>query len=183
MQIISWIIGTLLQWYIWIPIVDNPDVFAWRNYRKIEDFTPVESDAFWFWKSHAPTTSKSLPPNSYSLHCTEFFATIKNCDYLADTKNISALKSPQSMGKFAFTFGCQKPCKVLSKDRFILNIQPSNSPSRRRLYRARARPRSCLLDRIDINHRRIPSNSHLPKLRSRPAGGHYGHVGEIGNHR
>ena len=57
---------------------------------------------FWFWKSHAPTTSKNLLPSNYSLHYTEFFAIIKNCDYLADTKSTSALKSPQSMGKFAF---------------------------------------------------------------------------------
>ena len=43
MQIISWIIGTLLQWYIWMPIVAILMFLTWRNYRKIEDFTPVES--------------------------------------------------------------------------------------------------------------------------------------------
>ena len=43
MQIISWIIGTLLQWYVWIPIVAVLMFLTWRNYRKIEDFTPVES--------------------------------------------------------------------------------------------------------------------------------------------
>lgn len=43
MQIISWIIGTLLQWYIWMPIVAVLMFLTWRNYRKIEDFTPVES--------------------------------------------------------------------------------------------------------------------------------------------
>ena len=43
MQIISWIIGTLLQWYIWMPIVAVLMFLTWRNHRKIEDFTPVES--------------------------------------------------------------------------------------------------------------------------------------------
>ena len=43
MQIISWIISTLLQWYIWMPIVAVLMFLTWRNYRKIEDFTPVES--------------------------------------------------------------------------------------------------------------------------------------------
>ena len=43
MQIISWLIGTLLQWYVWIPIVAVLMFLTWRNYRKIEDFTPVES--------------------------------------------------------------------------------------------------------------------------------------------
>lgn len=43
MQIISWIIGTLLQWYVWMPIVAVLMFLTWRNYRKIEDFTPVES--------------------------------------------------------------------------------------------------------------------------------------------
>ena len=43
MQIISWIIGTLLQWYIWMPIVAVLMFLTWRNYRKIEDFTPIES--------------------------------------------------------------------------------------------------------------------------------------------
>ena len=43
MQIISWIISTLLQWYVWMPIVAVLMFLTWRNYRKIEDFTPVES--------------------------------------------------------------------------------------------------------------------------------------------
>jgi hypothetical protein len=43
MQIISWIISTLLQWYVWMPIVAILMFLTWRNYRKIEDFTPVES--------------------------------------------------------------------------------------------------------------------------------------------
>ena len=43
MQIISWIISTLLQWYVWMPIVAVMMFLTWRNYRKIEDFTPVES--------------------------------------------------------------------------------------------------------------------------------------------
>ena len=43
MQLISWIIGTLLQWYVWLPIVAVLVFLTWRNYRKIEDFTPVES--------------------------------------------------------------------------------------------------------------------------------------------
>ena len=43
MQLISWIIGTLLQWYVWLPIVAILVFLTWRNYRKIEDFTPVES--------------------------------------------------------------------------------------------------------------------------------------------
>ena len=43
MQLISWIIGTLLQWYVWLPIVAVLVFLTWRNYRKIEDFTPVKS--------------------------------------------------------------------------------------------------------------------------------------------
>ena len=43
MQIISWIIGTLLQWYVWMPIVAVLVFLTWRNYRRIEEFTPVES--------------------------------------------------------------------------------------------------------------------------------------------
>ena len=43
MQIISWIIGTLLQWYVWMPIVTVLVFLTWRNYRRIEEFTPVES--------------------------------------------------------------------------------------------------------------------------------------------
>jgi hypothetical protein len=43
MQLISWIIGTLLQWYVWLPIVAVLVFLTWRNYRKIEDFMPVES--------------------------------------------------------------------------------------------------------------------------------------------
>ena len=43
MQIISWIIGTLLQWYVWMPIVAVLVFLTWRNYRRIEEFTPIES--------------------------------------------------------------------------------------------------------------------------------------------
>ena len=43
MQIISWIIGTLLQWYVWMPIVAVLVFLTWRNYRIIEEFTPIES--------------------------------------------------------------------------------------------------------------------------------------------
>ena len=43
MQIISWIIGTLLQWYVWMPIVAVLVFLTWRNYRRIEEFAPVES--------------------------------------------------------------------------------------------------------------------------------------------
>ena len=43
MQIISWIIGTLLQWYVWMPIVAVLVFLTWRNYRRIEEFTPAES--------------------------------------------------------------------------------------------------------------------------------------------
>ena len=43
MQIISWIIGTLLQWYVWMPIVAVLVFLTWRNYQRIGEFTPVES--------------------------------------------------------------------------------------------------------------------------------------------
>ena len=33
----------LLQWYVWMPIVAVLVFLTWRNYRRIEEFTPVES--------------------------------------------------------------------------------------------------------------------------------------------
>lgn len=43
MAFLSWIIETLLQWYVWIPIVLVLGYLTWRNYRQIEAVKSVES--------------------------------------------------------------------------------------------------------------------------------------------
>lgn len=44
MNIIGEIIGWLLQWYVWLPIVLTLSFLTWRNYRKVEVAETVESD-------------------------------------------------------------------------------------------------------------------------------------------
>ncbi len=43
MGILSWLFDTLLQWYVWMPIVAVLVYLTWRNNRKIEAIRPVES--------------------------------------------------------------------------------------------------------------------------------------------
>ncbi|HRJ06526.1 MAG TPA: type IV secretion system DNA-binding domain-containing protein [Candidatus Saccharibacteria bacterium] len=43
MSILSWIIETLLQWYVWVPIVLVLLVAAWRNYRVAPPLSEAES--------------------------------------------------------------------------------------------------------------------------------------------
>ena len=44
MQIVSWIIGTVLQWYVWLPLTLLLSFLAWRNYRRAANvFQPNES--------------------------------------------------------------------------------------------------------------------------------------------
>ncbi len=43
MQIISWLFGTLLQWYVWIPIVGILSFLTWRNYKRAEELAPIDS--------------------------------------------------------------------------------------------------------------------------------------------
>jgi hypothetical protein len=44
MGIISAIIGFLLQWYVWIPVVLLFSFLTWRNYRKVDTAKTIESD-------------------------------------------------------------------------------------------------------------------------------------------
>lgn len=43
MEFISWIIGILLSWYVWVPIVLILGYMTWQNYRKIDAIRAVES--------------------------------------------------------------------------------------------------------------------------------------------
>lgn len=43
MEIISSIIGLLLSWYVWLPLVLILGYLTWRNYQKIDAVKPVES--------------------------------------------------------------------------------------------------------------------------------------------
>ena len=44
MGILSWLFDTLLQWYVWMPIVGVLLYLTWRNNQKIETIRAVESD-------------------------------------------------------------------------------------------------------------------------------------------
>ena len=123
MQIISWIISTLLQWYVWMPIVAVLMFLTWRNYRKIEDFTPVESVLLVL---EIPRTN-----DKQELAAEQLFASLHGI--LRDNKELRLSGGHQEHisfeiasvnGQIRFYVWVPKPCKVLSKDRFILNIQP-----------------------------------------------------------
>ena len=43
MEVISWIIGFLLQWYVWLPIVLILGYLTWKNYQRIDAVKAVES--------------------------------------------------------------------------------------------------------------------------------------------
>lgn len=43
MEIISWIIGLLLSWYVWVPTVLVLGYLTWRNYQRIDAIRAVES--------------------------------------------------------------------------------------------------------------------------------------------
>lgn len=43
MEIISWIIGLLLSWYVWLPVVAVLGYLTWRNYQRIDAVKAVES--------------------------------------------------------------------------------------------------------------------------------------------
>lgn len=43
MQIISWFFETILQWYVWIPIVSILSFLTWRNYKRAEELAPIDS--------------------------------------------------------------------------------------------------------------------------------------------
>lgn len=43
MEIFSWLISLLLQWYIWIPLVAVLSYLTWRNYQQIDDAADIES--------------------------------------------------------------------------------------------------------------------------------------------
>lgn len=44
MGILSWLFETILQWYVWLPIVGILVYLTWRNNRKIEAVRSIESD-------------------------------------------------------------------------------------------------------------------------------------------
>ena len=43
MEIISWFIGLLLKWYVWMPLVAVLSYLTWRNYQQIDRLETVES--------------------------------------------------------------------------------------------------------------------------------------------
>ena len=43
MEVISWIIGTLLQWYVWVPLVVVLSYLTWRNYQSMDQVDQTES--------------------------------------------------------------------------------------------------------------------------------------------
>ena len=43
MEIISWFIGLLLKWYIWVPLVAVLSYLTWRNYKQIDQADFVDS--------------------------------------------------------------------------------------------------------------------------------------------
>lgn len=43
MEVISWIIGLLLQWYVWVPVVLLLAYLTWRNYQRIDTVKSIES--------------------------------------------------------------------------------------------------------------------------------------------
>lgn len=43
MEIFSWIIGLLLSWYIWLPVVLVLGFLTWRNYQRIDTIKAIES--------------------------------------------------------------------------------------------------------------------------------------------
>jgi hypothetical protein len=43
MEIISWIIGLLLSWYVWLPAVLILGYLTWRNYQRIDAVKSIES--------------------------------------------------------------------------------------------------------------------------------------------
>lgn len=43
MEIISWLIGLLLSWYVWVPVVLILGYLTWRNYQRIDTVKAIES--------------------------------------------------------------------------------------------------------------------------------------------
>ncbi len=43
MEIVSWIIGLLLSWYVWVPVVLVLGFLTWRNYQRVDAIRAVES--------------------------------------------------------------------------------------------------------------------------------------------
>ena len=43
MEVISWIIGLLLSWYVWLPVVLVLGYLTWRNYQRIDAVRAIES--------------------------------------------------------------------------------------------------------------------------------------------
>jgi hypothetical protein len=43
MEVISWIIGLLLSWYVWLPVVLVLGYLTWRNYQRIDTVKSIES--------------------------------------------------------------------------------------------------------------------------------------------
>ncbi len=43
MNVISWLIGTITQWYVWVPLTTLLLLLAWRNTRQPKTTNPVES--------------------------------------------------------------------------------------------------------------------------------------------
>ncbi|MDB5184171.1 MAG: hypothetical protein JWO07_852 [Candidatus Saccharibacteria bacterium] len=43
MEIFSWIIGLLLSWYVWVPVVLILGYLTWRNYQKVDAVRAIES--------------------------------------------------------------------------------------------------------------------------------------------
>ncbi len=43
MEIISWLVGLLLKWYVWMPLVAILSYLTWRNYKQIDQHEMVDS--------------------------------------------------------------------------------------------------------------------------------------------
>lgn len=42
-ELLSWIIGLLLQWYVWLPLVAVLSYLTWKNYRQVDHIEATES--------------------------------------------------------------------------------------------------------------------------------------------
>ena len=67
MGILSWLFETILQWYVWLPIVGVLVYLTWQNNRKIEAVRSIESDLL-ILEIPKANDKKELAAEIFSLH-------------------------------------------------------------------------------------------------------------------
>ena len=117
MEIFSWTITLLMQWYVWLPLVILLSFLTWRNYQQLNEF--ISSDNVLLILEIPKTNDKK------ELAAEQLFASLHGI--LRDKRELKLSRGAQEHLSFevASVNGHRGLCRALSRGKSTPNTQPS----------------------------------------------------------